>query len=396
MTSFVNPKFKILNRLLTILPLTASTVCLAQFPRTVLLETSESTVRTETEHSVCAKLTLQETYADNQLVVIAHHWDDVRQDTVDPFVTAFSKEWASQYAISDWKSGAVDGAVMPANAFSASVAERIAAGSHVKVTLPEVLYEPNYNEFYVRINAQWGADDDLTNWLRFHTYLMTRNATADQLMDDASNGLCSVFSDPLDTFKVIPVDTTDTIYITGKKAVTHTDVAIFTVLDSLEVTSEILSGKQYNAVMRFTKPTGRNLNDLYMVAFVASNEVLNATQTLSFKFYDQDNLSDPNHPDNPENPNSVYHPSNWPEGVDEREMRGIHVWPNPAIGSVTVSSGVGSSVRITDLLGKTLLSGNVGEQGITTLDLTGVQHGLYFISIETTAGERQVNRLVIR
>src|SRR5690606_28890757 len=106
MTSFVNPKFKILNRLLTILPLTASTVCLAQFPRTVLLETSESTVRTETEHSVCAKLTLQETYADNQLVVIAHHWDDVRQDTVDQFVTAFSKEWASQYAISDWKSGA--------------------------------------------------------------------------------------------------------------------------------------------------------------------------------------------------------------------------------------------------------------------------------------------------
>ncbi|MEZ4722883.1 MAG: hypothetical protein R2813_13500 [Flavobacteriales bacterium] len=324
---------------------------MAQFPRTVLLEVSESVYRTESEFSICAKEGLLASFSRDQLVVMSHHWDDLRLDSIDPFFKDFSKRWAKSYGFNNWKTASLDrialndsSTALGAGFWDDTLYHRLGKDVAVKVALPEVLYDPNYNEIYLRINAEFGADISNLGDLRIHCYVVANGLTHNQLINDEKNGICNTFKDPLDTFKV-KVMAGDTYYFTGRKDFKHNNVPIQSPTgfegEKELFPNDVKAGNQFNLVKRFPKPSGFNLSDLYVVAFLAmhtdsiatGNEVWNATQSIEFLAYDQDNPNDPNHPDNPDNPNSVYYPVNWPDGINgPGKHHSLHIFPNPLSG----------------------------------------------------------------
>ena len=73
-------------------------------------------------------------------------------------------------------------------------------------------------------------------------------------------------------------------------------------------------------------------------------------------------------------------------GMDEPAVvEGFKVYPNPTDGIITISSANGTEYRITNLMGQTLITGQINGEN-QKIDLSTLPKGMYFITI---AGETQ-------
>lgn len=306
----------------------------AQYPRTVLLELSESTWTATNSTAICTKEAAKSIYGTD-LAVISYHWDDI-QNGGDPMFKQFANEWSQTYFISQWGRGAIDRVAydgikltsLDPFAWNDTIAARINRTTEALVTIPELLYDAAEDEIFVRLQLDFGIGNIANREMRFFLYLVQDGVVATQVVDTAELGTCTLFS-----------DTTDTAF-----NYYHNDVAIlnpssYQGTDNI-IPLQVLEDSKYSAIYTFDKPAGINLSDLRVVGFAAlysnadvtKNQVLNAAQKVSFTNYDKSDVNDPNHPDNADNPNSRFNPNNWPTSVNEIPNFDyeISVSPNPA------------------------------------------------------------------
>lgn len=305
----------------------------AQSPRTVLLEVSESTWTFGNSSVICAKEDVKSDYGDD-LAVISYHWDDL-QNGGDPMYQAFADEWAQTFFVTQWARAAMDrvsydGTTMTSldpTLWSDTIAARLNRTTDGLVTIPEVLHDPNTDEIFVRVQMDYSKKSIEIREMRFFLYVVQDGVEEHQLVDTNTLGSCTLFNDTLDTAKNF----------------SHNDVAIMNP-STYEGTDNILpltveEGNRFHSVYTFNKPSGADLGDIRIVAFVANydngdvtkNRVINAAQESTFTSYDSSDPTDPNHPDNKDNPNSRFHPDNWPLGVNDTKTHdiGLQVRPNP-------------------------------------------------------------------
>ncbi|MBR1767057.1 MAG: T9SS type A sorting domain-containing protein, partial [Bacteroidales bacterium] len=86
-----------------------------------------------------------------------------------------------------------------------------------------------------------------------------------------------------------------------------------------------------------------------------------------------------------------------PEGIDDVASAAIRLYPNPATTSVTIEGVEGNAtVTIVDMNGREVYSaGSAQFAAHSTIDLTGLAQGAYFVRIateQTTA----IRKLIVR
>lgn len=84
-------------------------------------------------------------------------------------------------------------------------------------------------------------------------------------------------------------------------------------------------------------------------------------------------------------------------GINDFSTSEIKIFPNPAKGLVNVSieNDTITSLTISNLLGAIVMDQPVLNKQELTFDVSSLRSGLYLISVESKAGERQVKKLVI-
>jgi len=388
--------------------LAASLYGISQSPRTVLLEVSESTWTPGTSTIVCAKEEMKALFGDD-IAVISYHWDDL-QNGGDPMYQNFAEQWALTFNVTQWGRGAIDrvsynGTTMtsldPA-LWSDTIAARLNRTTIGEVTLPEVLYDPNYDEIFVRAQMKFTEGFIDNKEMRFFCYLVEDGVVADQVVDTFALGNCTLYSDTLDT-----------TFNFSHQDVARLNPSTYQGTDGI-LPVQASAGNQFNSIYTFDKPAGSNLGGLRVVAFVAEydnaditkNEVINAAHKATFTTYDKDNTSDPNHPDNPDNPNSRYNQNNWPAGVGEQPAVDIaaRVYPNPVrdlgIIEFTVPSMQQVAVSLLDMQGRKVLdiyrqqlAAGKQRAAFTTRNL---EPGMYIARIQGDGFARQVHIVVTR
>ena len=348
----------------------------AQSTRTVLLEVSESAWTENNSSIICAKEDVKSQFGDDELAVISYHWDDL-QNGGDPMYKNFSNEWAQTFNVSVWGRGAIDrtsynGLTMTSLAedvWADTVSARINRTTDGLVTLPEVLYDPDEDEIFVRVNIEF-TDSVLgivNREMRFFCYLVQDGVVADQVVDVANLGTCTLFPPPYG------LDTVNSVQVITKQNYVHNDVAVSNPsgvggTDNV-ISQQVEIGNKFSKNYTFSKPSGISMSSLRVVAFVANydngdiekNEVINAAQTETFVEYDSSDETDPNHPNNIDNPNSQLHPDNWPTAV--REIKSfdpeISISPNPTSDLGIIEFNVPQRERIAvsiyDMSGKLVL-----------------------------------------
>lgn len=390
----------------TVLTLCIAGVGFSQSTRTVLLEVSESTWTENNSNIICAKEKAKSTYSDDELAVISYHWDDL-QNGGDPLFQTFADQWAQTFNVSVWGRGAIDrvsynGTTMTSLAedlWIDTIAARINRPTDGLVTLPEVLYDENYDEIFVRTNLLFTDSiyGIVNREMRFFCYLVQDGVSADQVVDATSFGNCTLFAPPFDT---VVINGTQYLY---KADFNHNDVAIknptgVSGTDNI-ITQQIKVGNQFNDILTFPKPAGVDINNLRVVAFVANydnaditkNELINAAQKSTFTLYDKDDETDPNHPNNKDNPNSQFNPANWPTSVKEIRANNLEmsISPNPLsdLGIVHFSVPTRSKVKVDiyDLNGrmvKTIYHQTLGKGAQKAAFNVGeFENGVYFVRI---------------
>ncbi len=310
-------------------------VCaLAQSPRTVLLETKETTQLEAVGEGICMKEQVKGLYGPNLAIISMH--DDNIFDGGDPMYRPFVGDWATFFAPAIYPAGLVDRVSYNGNDLNLglslwvdTIAARINRTTDALVTLPEVLYDDNENEIFVRMQVNYTKLNIENREMRFFLYLVQDGVIADQRIDTTGGAApCSLFSDTIDTAFNF----------------SHEDVAIanpsgFDGIDNiLPLQTDV--GMQYTTSFAFPVPDGVSIDDVRVVGFVAEytpssvsdNKVVNAAKSETFTLYDSNDPSDPNHPDNPDNPNSASNPSNWPSSINEAAAApsiAASVYPNP-------------------------------------------------------------------
>ncbi len=243
------------------------------------------------------------------------------------------------------------------------------------MSLPEVLYDPNYDSIFVRTNIVFTDSmfGKVARDMRFFLFVVADGFTADQVFE--SPRPCDIYPtipQIIDTAYTVDInnDTVDTTLVEGAKDVTHNDVPILCPT-GIQGTDGIISALievdyQFNDIQKFAVPEGQVVGNLRIIAFVANfdgndptkNRVINVAQASTFTVYDQDNELDPNHPNNPTNPNSRFNRDNWTTSIADLssfdyEMR---VSPNPVshlgIIEYNLPNQTNVSVEILDLNGK--------------------------------------------
>ena len=83
-----------------------------------------------------------------------------------------------------------------------------------------------------------------------------------------------------------------------------------------------------------------------------------------------------------------------PEGIDEHQLQGVSVYPNPSEGIVTITNdnSTKNSISVSDISGKLILTKEVSTA--TTLDLSSNGSGIYLVTISNENGS-MVERVVI-
>ena len=77
----------------------------------------------------------------------------------------------------------------------------------------------------------------------------------------------------------------------------------------------------------------------------------------------------------------------------------IQAYPNPAkdtviINSNSISSTI-ASIKISDVLGKIIIS-KTSNQSTETLDVSGLNSGMYFVEIITEKNDKAIKKLIIK
>jgi len=81
--------------------------------------------------------------------------------------------------------------------------------------------------------------------------------------------------------------------------------------------------------------------------------------------------------------------------VSERMKPAMEFYPNPATGYITVrSENTGSLLHITDISGKQVFIEKL-VQPVQRIDLTGINPGIYFLSVENS-NSRVTDKLIVR
>lgn len=349
-----------MKQLFTLVTTVLTLSAFAQSPRTVLLELSESTWTYSNSTAICAKEDVKSTFGPG-VAVVSHHWDDI-QNGGDPMYQNFSSQWSQTFFVTQWGRGSVDrisynGTTMTSldtDLWSDTIAARLNRTTDGLVTIPELLYDANSNEIFIRVQFDVSKTSIEARELRFFCFLVEDDVIADQFVDTLALGSCTLFNDTMDT----AVD------------FSHNDVAIANP-SSYEGTDNLIpltvdAGNRFHSVYTLAKPSGTDLANLRVVAFVGNysnaditlNAVINAAKNSTFTDYDKDDVTDPNHPDNPDNPKSRFNPDNWPTGVQEYHPSelDVKVQPNPVADLALVTFNVPGtqqvSVSLYDLHGR--------------------------------------------
>ncbi|MFV0469873.1 MAG: glycosyl hydrolase [Dysgonomonas sp.] len=82
---------------------------------------------------------------------------------------------------------------------------------------------------------------------------------------------------------------------------------------------------------------------------------------------------------------------NGSSSIGSNDVAPVSLYPNPVKDILHIDSPLYTSYSLTDSAGKTLLSGNIQSQSI---NLTKLSSGVYFLSISTNDGQKQVKKLI--
>jgi uncharacterized repeat protein (TIGR01451 family) len=86
--------------------------------------------------------------------------------------------------------------------------------------------------------------------------------------------------------------------------------------------------------------------------------------------------------------------------VNEFENGDFVFYPNPTSGIVTVSlkntENSIASIAVYDILGKTIMTKNANDVTTQTIDLSGVQTGMYFIEVTTNTNLKVIKKLMVK
>lgn len=308
-----------MKQFFTLSILLISVTLFAQSPRTVLLEMSESVWTPASVEAICAKEDVRSTYGDD-VAVIAFHPDNI-QNGGDPMYNTISSQWADIFGVNQFGRASIDRVAYDGTSltslgisnWSDTIGARINRPSVGLVTLPELLFDPNTDEVYVRVQINFTKDVIELKDFRFFCYLVEDGKEEIQLVDTNLLTGCSLFNDTLDT-----------AYAFAHNDVVKRNPSTYEGTDDI-IPNEVLEGEQYTKAYTMSIPNGVSVDDVRIVAFVAdynagditSNEVINSINGDDFTEYDSGDPTDPNHPDNPNNPNSLMNPDNWPTAVKE-------------------------------------------------------------------------------
>lgn len=388
-----------LNRMIALLAVTFCYSAMAQAPRTVLLEVTESVWDMNTPSVICAKEDIKQTYPDD-VAVISYHTDNVINGG-DPLFNSVSGNWSDALGVNAFARGLIDRVSyngtnlisVGTENWSDTIASRLNQTSIALVTLPEVLIDPGSNEIYARVQVDFKKDVIELADYRFFCYI-TQNNVEELQMVDTNDQQCAILP-----------DTNDTTY-----GFMHQDVAIgcpsgANGVDNL-IPVEIDNGARFTRAFTFNAPGGVDVSDLSVVGFVASwggqqniteNNVINAAKSSNFTEYDSSNENDPNHPNNPDNPNSVKNPNYWPTGVEDiKEDNDVRFYPNPmmdlGIVEFTVPKTQDVAVDVYSMDGRLVkhiyhqtLSAGAQKAAISG---TGMIPGLYVVRVKGATFER--------
>ncbi|XZF15840.1 M12 family metallo-peptidase [Chitinophagaceae bacterium MMS25-I14] len=75
----------------------------------------------------------------------------------------------------------------------------------------------------------------------------------------------------------------------------------------------------------------------------------------------------------------------------------VHIYPNPASNTVTIAAPPSNNqyIKITDMVGKTILAKKAESTGSTVIDVHTWAKGIYFISVSTNENQQSVYKLVV-
>jgi len=73
------------------------------------------------------------------------------------------------------------------------------------------------------------------------------------------------------------------------------------------------------------------------------------------------------------------------EGVSENENMNVKVYPNPAEGFVNVKAEGLQSIELIDMMGR-IVSQTSASHSATTIDLSNIPSGIYFLRVTTETG----------
>ena len=78
------------------------------------------------------------------------------------------------------------------------------------------------------------------------------------------------------------------------------------------------------------------------------------------------------------------------EGVTEKDVNSVQVWPNPTNGIVHIEAGDINKVEVYNLLGQLALT----AEKVETIDLSHLEKGVYFLIISNNNGAKAVTKVI--
>ncbi|WCO01597.1 peptidoglycan DD-metalloendopeptidase family protein [Psychroserpens ponticola] len=86
---------------------------------------------------------------------------------------------------------------------------------------------------------------------------------------------------------------------------------------------------------------------------------------------------------------------NDPLSIDENDFNQTSVYPNPFNDVIHILSPTKiANANLVDVLGKTVLSLKGSSEGITTIDLSSLSNGMYFLMLESDVNEKKTIKLI--
>lgn len=82
-------------------------------------------------------------------------------------------------------------------------------------------------------------------------------------------------------------------------------------------------------------------------------------------------------------------------GLKEAGFAGLSIYPNPASSSVTIVLDEKGSYSLSDVTGKAMKKGILSGEGITTIDVSQLNAGVYFIEL-TTGGNASITEKIVK